>query len=139
MKPLTAAFVLLMAAASSASAQESTPTMGNDLTVTMGSRQNAICPDAPPEPEWIAELHPREAWKGYRIQKLYQFRRDQQIVATGSCACDVRFPSWEAVEAEFEERYAAMSNAELLSAFSDFADERNEAKMAARAICQDQR
>lgn len=139
MKPLTAATALLMAAAASASAQESTPTMSNDLTVTMGSRQNAICPGAPAQPEWIAQLHPRQAWRGVAMQTFYRFRADEQIVALNDCSCGVRFPEWTAAEEEFEERFGALDQMAQMDAFEEFEGERKAAKMAARTICRAQR
>lgn len=139
MKSLTAAISLFLAAAASASAQESTPTMSNDLTVTMGSRQNAICPDAPAQPDWIAELHPRKAWRGVAIQTFYRFRADEQIVALNDCSCAVRFPEWTAAEEEFEERFGAHDQVAQMDAFEAFEGERKAAKMAARTICRAQR
>ena len=114
---------------------EQTPVMSNDLTIGIGASGNALCPDAPPPPGWVSDLHPRQAWKGFHLLKIYQYLRDQEIIATGSCDCDTRFPAWAATEAEYEAHFASRSQAEQLSLLNDLSDARNAAKRAARAIC----
>ncbi len=52
------------------------------------------------------EVHPREAYKALTLMDLYELRAWEQIVDTGNCGCEVRFPTWEDASENFNERFA---------------------------------
>ena len=54
-----------------------------------------VCPNRPSEPEIIADLDVRESHKRILVQRMYRAAAFQDIVDTGRCTCEVRFPSWD--------------------------------------------
>ena len=86
--------------------------MSNDLTVNMSPQQYRICNDRPSRPVWMDEVHVREAYKALTLMRLYELRAWEVIKASGDCGCEVRFPSWDAASAEYEEWFSAITQAE---------------------------
>ena len=94
-----------------------------------------VCPDRPAEPVWMQEIPLRQAYQRVLVQDIYRAQNLERIVETVSCACEIRFPSWDAAEAVFRERHASDERWEMLRA-SDANNRRaNAARPAAKAIC----
>lgn len=94
-----------------------------------------VCPDRPAEPMWMQEIPLRQAYQRVLVQDIYRAQNLERIVETVSCACEIRFPSWDAAEAVFRERHASDERWEMLRA-SDANNRRaNAARPAAKAIC----
>jgi hypothetical protein len=89
-------------------------------------------PDA--ELRRIAEYPPEKATHG--LQDIYRAQNLERIVETGRCDCETRFPSWEAAEAEFRERYASDARWKMLQASDGYNRRANTARPAAQAICE---
>ena len=130
-----AAAVTLLAAPLAA---QTSPQTTNDLTVTMSPQQYRICNDRPARPAWMDEVHPREAYKALTLMRLYELRSWEAIKASGDCGCDVRFPSWDAASAEYEERFAANTQAEHTQTQLVLRTEQNQIARDVQDICEAQ-
>jgi hypothetical protein len=111
------------------------PALADGDVVSSQRSDAAPCPDRPPEPEWMGELGPREVYKRVLVQDIYRVQSMERIVARGSCACDIRFPSWDAAVATFRERFATAERSEMLAASDAFNREANALRPQAMAIC----
>ena len=130
-----AAAVTLLAAPLAA---QTSPQVSNDLTVTMSPQQYRICNDRPARPTWMDEVHPREAYEALTLMRLYELRSWEAIKETGDCGCDVRFPSWDAASAEYEERFATSTQAEHTQARLAIRNEQNQIARDVQDICEAQ-
>ena len=134
-KTILVAAVTLLAAPLAA---QTSPQVTNDLTVTMSPQQYRICNDRPARPIWMNEVHPREAYKALTLMRLYELRSWEAIKASGDCGCDVRFPSWDAASAEYEERLSASIQAEHTQAQLAIRNEQNQIARGVQDICEAQ-
>ena len=135
LKITLAAAVTLLAAPIAA---QTSPQVTNDLTVTMSSQQYRICNDRPVRPTWMDEVHPRESYKALTLMRLYELRSWEAIKETGDCGCDVRFPSWDAASAEYEERFVASTQAEHTQARLAIRNEQNQIARDVQDLCEAQ-
>ena len=119
-------------------AAQTSPPVTNDLTVTVTPQQYRICNDRPARPAWMGEVHPREAYKALTLMRLYELRSWEAIKETGDCGCDVRFPSWDAASAEYEERFATSTQAEHTQARLAIRNEQNQIARDVQDICEAQ-
>ncbi|ABV95712.1 conserved hypothetical protein (plasmid) [Dinoroseobacter shibae DFL 12 = DSM 16493] len=94
-----------------------------------------VCPDRPAEPVWMQEIPLRQAYQRVLVQDIYRAQNLERIVQTGSCDCEIRFPSWDAAEAVFRESYASDERWEMLEASDGYNRRANAARTAAKAIC----
>ena len=95
-----------------------------------------VCPDRPAEPVWMQEIPLRQAYQRVLVQDIYRAQNLERIVETGNCDCEIRFPSWDAAEAVFRERYASDERWEMLQASDAYNRRANAARPAAKAICE---
>jgi hypothetical protein len=123
--PLTALALSLAAA----------PTLAERNLVPTLERSLDVCPDRPEEPLWMQEIPLRQICHRVLVQDIYRAQNLERIVETGSCACETRFPSWDAAEAEFRERYASDARWEMLQASEGYNRRANTARPEAQAIC----
>ena len=114
------------------------PQVLSDLTVTVTPQQYRICNDRPARPNWMDEVHVRDAYKALTLMDLYELRAWEQIVEAGNCGCDVRFPAWEDASEEFDERYLLASAAEHTAAQRDIRRQRNDLRHAVQEVCEAQ-
>ena len=119
-------------------AAQTSPQVTNDLSVTMSPQQYRICNNRPARPTWMDEVHPREAYKALTLMRLYELRSWEAIKASGDCGCDVRFPSWDAASAEYEERFSASSQAEHTQAQLASRNEQTQIARDVQDICEAQ-
>jgi|TARA_R110002072_G_scaffold96296_1_gene211865 hypothetical protein len=106
-----------------------------NLVPTLGSKPD-VCADGPAEPDWMQNVGVREAYKRVLVQDIYRAQNLERIVESGACACDLRFPSWEAAETEFLERFAAAERWEMLEASDTYNRRANALRPEAMAICE---
>lgn len=78
----------------------------------------------------------REAYKRVLAQDIYRAQNLQRIVEAETCACNLRFPSWEEAETEFLERFAAAERWEMLEASDIYNRRANVLRPVAMAICE---
>ncbi len=95
-----------------------------------------VCIDRPAEPEWMQNITVREAYRRVLVQDIYRAQNLERIVETGSCTCDTRFPSWEAAETEFRERFNTAERWEMLEASDTYNRRANALRPDAMAICE---
>ena len=124
--PLTA-LALGLAAAPAVAERNLVPTL---------ERSFDVCPDRPAEPVWMQEIPLRQVYHRVLVQDIYRAQNLERIVETGSCDCETRFPSWEAAEAVFRERYASDARWEMLQASEVYNQRANAARLEAQAICE---
>jgi hypothetical protein len=134
-KLIVASAVALLAAPLAA---ETTLQVTNDLSVTITPQHYRICNDRPARPTWMDEVHPREAYKALTLMRLYELRSWEAIKETGDCGCDVRFPSWGAASAEYEERFATSTQAEHTQARVAIRNEQNQIARHVQDLCEAQ-
>jgi hypothetical protein len=99
-------------------------------------RRFDVCPDRPAEPDWMQEIPLRQVYHRVLVQDIYRAQNLERIVETGSCDCDTRFPSWDAAEGLFRERYASDERWEMLQASEVYNRRASAARPAAEAICE---
>ena len=95
-----------------------------------------VCPDRPAEPNWMQEIPLRQAYQRVLVQDIYRAQNLERIVETGNCDCEIRFPSWDAAEAVFRERYASDERWEMLQASDAYNRRANDVRLEAKAICE---
>ena len=95
-----------------------------------------VCPDRPAEPLWMQEIPLRQVYHRVLVQDIYRAQNLERVVETEGCDCETRFPSWEAAEAVFRERYATDERWEMLQASEGYNRRANTARPAAQAICE---
>ena len=95
-----------------------------------------VCPDRPAEPEWMQNIALRDAYQRVLVQDIYRAQNLEKIVETGTCPCDVRFPSWDGAEATFRDKYATATRWEMLEASTTYNRRANASRLEAEAICE---
>ncbi|SCM65841.1 hypothetical protein [Donghicola eburneus] len=95
-----------------------------------------VCPDRPAEPIWMQEIPLRQAYQRVLIQDIYRAQNLERIVETGSCACEIRFPSWDDADGVFREAHASDERWEMLEASDAYNRRANEVRLEAKAICE---
>ena len=106
-----------------------------DLVPSLDSASD-VCINRPAEPEWMRNIAVREAYKRVLVQDIYRAQNLERIVETGSCSCGTRFPSWEAAETEFRERFAAAERWEMLEASDTYNRRASALRPDAMTICE---
>ena len=105
-----------------------------DLVPSLDSASD-VCIDRPAEHEWMQNITVQDAYKRVLVQDIYRAQSLEGIVETGSCTCDTRFPTWEAAETEFRERFATAERWEMLEASDAYNRRANALRPEAMAIC----
>ncbi|MEM8993068.1 MAG: hypothetical protein AAGD08_22125 [Pseudomonadota bacterium] len=102
------------------------------------SLENApdVCVDRPAEPDWMQNIALREAYKRVLVQDIYRAQSLERVVEESNCDCDTRFPSWNAAEALFFERFADAERWEMLEASDEYNRLASAARPEAMAICE---
>jgi len=98
--------------------------------------QPDVCPDQPPEPQWMQDIDVRESHKRLLIQQIYRAQSMQRIVEARSCECPTRYPSWKAAEGVFVEHFAASDYWDIVEATSEYRRQANELRREAVPICE---
>lgn len=95
-----------------------------------------VCVERPSEPGWMQTIGVREAYKRVLVQDIYRFQNMEHIIASRTCACETRFPAWDAAEAEFREHFAAAERWEMLEASDAYNRRANVLRSEAMTICE---
>lgn len=123
----TAGLLVVLCATAGVAERNLIPTLEN---------QPDVCPDQPPEPQWMQDIAVRESHKRLLIQQIYRAQSMQRIVEAQSCECPTRYPSWEAAEGVFVERFAASEYWDIVEATSEYRRQANELRREAMPICE---
>lgn len=114
----------------------SSPALGErDLIPSLDNKPD-VCVDRSTEPEWMQTIGVREAYTRVLVQDIYRAQNMERIVASGTCACETRFPAWGSAEAEFRERFASNERWEMLEASDAYNRRANAMRPDAVAICE---
>ena len=105
------------------------------LTPTLDDTPD-ICPDQPPEPAWMQNIEVRESHNRLLVQQIYRAQSMQRIVEAKECTCATRYPSWDAAQAVFYERFGGAEYWDVVEATSEFRREANVLRLEAMPICQ---
>ena len=95
-----------------------------------------VCPERPAEPVWMQEIPLRQAYQRLLVQDIYRAQNLERIVETGSCACEIQFPSWDEADGAFRERHASDERWEMLEASDAYNRRANDVRFKAKAICE---
>lgn len=106
---------------------------------TLGSDTPRVCPDQPLQPDWIENIAPRDAHRGNLVQEIYRAHSMQAVIDAGDCACDIRFPTWEAAEAVYAESYSGIKDRwEIIDLTSEYSKSANDFRRVAKPLCEEQ-
>lgn len=119
-------------------AAQTSPQVTNDLTVEMTPQRYRICNERPARPTWMDEVHPREAYKAVALMELYEVRAWETITTAGDCGCDARFPAWDISDAEYQEAYAQLTQAEHSALRREWIEVHKQLEPTVREICEAQ-
>lgn len=106
-----------------------------NLVPSLGS-EPAVCIDQPPEPDWMQGIGARDAFKRVLVQDIYRAQNLERVVATRSCPCEARFPSWEEAETEFRKHFADAERWEMLKASDIYNQRASTLRPEAKVICE---
>jgi hypothetical protein len=106
-----------------------------NLIPTLANRPD-VCPEQPPEPEWMQNIDVRESYKRLLVQQIYRAQSMQRIVDTQNCDCPTRYPTWEDAVRLYTERYASSEYWDVVEATSEYRRQANELRRAAMPICE---
>ena len=99
-------------------------------------RSFKVCPDRPAEPVWMQEIPLRQAYQRVLVQDIYRAQNLERVVESGSCDCEIRFPTWDEAEAVFRERHASDERWEMLQASDAYNRRANDVLLEAKTICE---
>lgn len=105
------------------------------LVPTLDSRTD-VCPDRPSQPAWAINTDGRDANRTRLIQQIYRAQSMVRIVEAGECSCETRFPTWEAAEQAYFDRYSSSDRNALREAISEYSRTANKLRLAAKPICE---
>ncbi len=123
----TAGLLVVLGATAGVAERNLIPTLDN---------QPDVCPDQPPEPQWMQDIDVRESHKRLLIQQIYRAQSLQRIVEAQSCECPTRYPSWDSAEGIFVKHFAASEYWDIVEATSEYRRQANELRREAMPICE---
>lgn len=95
-----------------------------------------FCQDRPEEPAIISDMGPKDAHRAYLLQRMYRAHSFDLIASRNDCSCSNRFPDWEAVLAEYRERFARLEDRhDVYEATENFEAEIRTNRTLARELC----
>lgn len=106
-----------------------------NLVPSLGSTPD-VCIDRPAEPDWMQNVAPRDAYRRVLVQDIYRAQNLERVIEEGNCDCDTRFPSWDAAETVFFERFANAARWEMLEASDDYNRRASAVRSEAMALCE---
>ena len=95
-----------------------------------------VCSERPSEPDWMENIALRDAYQRVLVQDIHRAQNLDQIVQTGSCDCELRFPTWDSAEGTFRENHADAGRSDMLQATDTYNRRANELRPQAQAICE---
>ena len=112
------------------------PSLAETNLIPSMQRDFEICPDRPVESDWMRQIPLREAYQRVLVQDIYRAQNIERIVATGECACAIRFPAWDEAIATFHDNYSNAERWEMLEASDIYNRHANDLRPDAKAICE---
>jgi hypothetical protein len=105
---------------------------------TLESDTPRVCPEQPPQPEWVDNIPLRESHNKLLIQQMYRAQSMQAVADSGDCSCETRFPSWQKTETRFLETYAGLDRWKASERTEEYRATANEYRRIAMPICEEQ-
>ena len=112
------------------------PDLSEPQTGEKMSRHGCVMP---PLPQWADDLPPAEARRSLILQHLYNIGRQQAIIETNSCPCEVEFPSWKEAERQYEELTAGKDRAGIFDLSAQLGQKEGETLKESLDICKEWR
>lgn len=115
---LTAALLLLTAPATAlAQADAWSDLTPPDLNAAPGAGGTCAAQFAAnPMPPWTEEIPVRQNWKTALLIQIYRETSAEAVLENGHCSCELWFPAWDAADAIYQDRYAALPYEDQLQA-----------------------
>lgn len=66
-----------------------------------------------PRPAWAIDAAPADTDKVSLLVALYDLGRKTAIIESNSCPCDMQYPSWDAAEAELNQRTVGLDREQV--------------------------
>ena len=108
------------------------PDLSEPQTGEKRSRHGCVMPALP---QWADDLPPAEARRSLILQHLYNIGRQQAIIETNSCPCEVEFPSWEKAERQYQELTVGKDRDEIFKVASQLGREAGNTLKQSLDIC----
>ena len=108
------------------------PDLSKPQTGEKRSRHGCVMPALP---QWADDLPPAEARRSLILQHLYNIGRQQAIIETNSCPCEVKFPSWDEAERQYQELTAGKDRDGIFKLASEVGREAGENLKQSLDIC----
>ena len=108
------------------------PDLSEPQTGEKRSRHGCVMPALP---QWADDLPPAEARRSLILKDLYNIGRQQAIIETNSCPCEVEFPSWEKAERQYQELTAGKDRDEIFKVASQLGREAGNTLKQSLDIC----
>ncbi|MFC0198978.1 hypothetical protein [Paracoccus rhizosphaerae] len=89
----------------------------------------------PALPQWADDLPPTEARRSLLLKDLYNIGRQQAIIETNSCPCEIEFPSWEEAERQYQELTADKDRDDIFELAGQVGREAGKTLKASLDIC----
>lgn len=88
-----------------------------DFTTPDMSDRNRFDPltgcEKPPRPSWTENVTLRDMNKYSLLADLYDLNRLSRIIATKSCPCEIKWPSWDEAEKQLNELIEGLNNDQI--------------------------
>lgn len=84
------------------------------LVPNPAERATSVCPVRPADPAIIVNMDFRDADRSILLKNMYKASAYNDIVQSGTCSCEQRFPPWDPVVKYYLERYAEEQDANVL-------------------------
>lgn len=108
------------------------PDLSEPQTGEKRSRHGCVIPALP---QWADDLPPAEARRSLILKDLYNIGRQQAIIETNSCPCEVEFPSWDEAERQYEELTAGKNRDGIFELASQVGREAGDTLKQSLDIC----
>ena len=112
------------------------PDLSEPQTGEKMSRHGCVMPALP---QWADDLPRAEARRSLLLKDLYNIGRQQAIIETNSCPCEVEFPSWKEAERQYEELTAGKDRAGIFDLSAQLGQKEGETLKESLDICKEWR
>lgn len=92
----------------------------------------------PGRPDWVWQMDPKLTNERALVNAMYQHRWSTAVVENEDCACALRYPAWQTVIEEFQERYARMDRQEMFEKSMTYKSAYHLQGTKAFSICREQ-
>ena len=91
----------------------------------------------PGRPDWIIEINPTRNVEQWLVSAIWAYIGGTQVVETGDCLCEKRFPSWELAMEYFDANYAGMERSDMNRVRLEYGPKSRNQVRSADEMCKD--